>query len=123
MNTESLRTGSKRRWPIVVVIALLSVTAVIAIGEWLGWPFLAAPLQRMLSEKLDRRVRFSVDADQVPTEVKGFQIRFVGGVRLVVPALEIAAPAWSKAPHMLIATMSCSICATLICCALIGVRR
>ena len=103
MNDATPLPGSKRRWPTVVVIALLSVAAAIAVGEWLGWPFLAAPLQRMLSEKLDRRVRFAVDADQMPTEVKGFQIRFVGGVRLVAPALEVAAPAWSKSPHMLIA--------------------
>ena len=103
MNTESLQTGPKRRWPIVVVTALVSIAVAIAVGEWLGWPFLAEPLQRMLSEKLDRRVRFAVDADQMPTQVKGFQIRFVGGVRLVAPALEVAAPAWSKSPHMLIA--------------------
>ena len=93
----------QRRWLYVVAAALLTVVAAVAVGEWLGWPFLAAPLQRTLSEKLDRRVRFSLDADPVATQVKGFQIRFVGGVHLIAPGIEVAAPAWSKTPHMLIA--------------------
>ena len=92
-----------RRWLIVVAAAFLIIVAAVAVGEWLGWPFLAAPLQRTLSEKLDRRVRFSLDTDQVATQATGFHIRFIGGVHLIAPAVEVAAPAWSKTPHMLIA--------------------
>ncbi|MCX7275757.1 MAG: AsmA family protein [Burkholderiales bacterium] len=66
----------------------------VALGEWWGWPFLAAPLQRMLGDSMQRRV---VLAPQ------GFQIRFVGGLRLQTPLLEVAAPEWSKTPHMLLA--------------------
>ena len=103
MNDAIAQHRPKRRWPYVVAAALLTLVAAVAVGEWLGWPFLAAPLQRTLSEKLDRRVRFSLDADPVATQVKGFQIRFVGGVHLIAPGIEVAAPAWSKTPHMLIA--------------------
>ncbi len=31
----------------------------------------------------------------------GFAVRFIGGIRLNTPFLEIAAPAWSTAPHLL----------------------
>lgn len=103
MNDPATPSPPKRRWLIVVAASLLSIVAAIAVGEWLGWPFLADPMQRMLSEKLDRRVRFSVDTDPPASQVTRFHIRFVGGVRLVVPAIEVAAPAWSKTPHTLIA--------------------
>ena len=66
----------------------------VALGEWLGWPFLAAPLQGFLSDKMARRVDISAS---------NFSIRFVGGVRLNASELEIAAPAWSQSPHMLAA--------------------
>ncbi len=103
MNDPIVPPHSRRRWLIVVAAALFFIVAAVAVGEWLGWPFLAAPLQRMLSEKLDRRVRFSFDGEAVATPATGFHIRFIGGVHLIVPAVEVAAPAWSKTPHMLIA--------------------
>ena len=65
----------------------------VAIGESAGWPFLAAPLQGLLSDALGRRVQFSAGAD--------FRVRFIGGLRLHAAGLEIAAPAWSSAPHLL----------------------
>ena len=64
-----------------------------AIGEWAGWPFLAAPLQQWLGHLLDRRVQLSGGDD--------FRVRFIGGLRLHAAQLEIAAPAWSAAPHLL----------------------
>ena len=60
----------------------------------MGWPFLAAPLQNLLVDRLDRRV--SIAADH-------FSLRFVGGLRLQAPELEIAAPRWSQAPYMVAA--------------------
>ena len=60
----------------------------------MGWPFLAAPLQNFLVDRLDRRV--SIAADH-------FSLRFVGGLRLQAPELEIAAPTWSQAPYMVAA--------------------
>ena len=91
----------KRRWPLVVAAVLFFMLAGIAIGEWLGWPFLAEPLQRTLSEKLDRRVSFSAGADQSTAHPASFRIRFIGGVHVETSHLEIAAPAWSKTPHLL----------------------
>ena len=73
----------------------------IAIGEWLGWPFLAEPLQRTLSEKLDRQVSFSTRADPITSHPASFRIRFIGGVHVETSHLEIAAPAWSKTPYLL----------------------
>ena len=92
--------GRKWRWPLVVAI-LFFMLAGIAIGEWLGWPFLAEPLQRTLSEKLDRQVSFSTGADPITSHPTSFRIRFIGGVHVETSHLEIAAPAWSKTPYLL----------------------
>ncbi len=90
------------RLAVVAAAVLLACLAGVAVGEWLGWPFLAAPLQRQLSQRLERRISFAAaGAEASPTTA--FRIRFVGGVRLVAPQLEVAAPAWSTAPHLLLA--------------------
>ncbi len=82
---------------------LLVLIALIALGEWLGWPFLAGPLERMLSNKLDRRVTISAEADSNTSDEK-FRVRFIGGLSLYAPQFEIAAPAWSTTPHLLLAS-------------------
>ena len=53
-----------RRWPITtVVIAVLALAlAAVAVGEAMGWPVLAGPLQRLMADKLERRVSFSATA-------------------------------------------------------------
>ena len=101
--TDKARLSWRQRALLVTTAVFLTVLVAIAIGEWLGWPFLATPLQHVLADTLHRDVRFSVDADLNALQAKGFQVRFVGGVRLYAPGLEIAAPAWSAAPHTLIA--------------------
>ncbi len=86
------------------MLAAATVAAVIgalAWGEWVGWPFLAAPLERALSATLDRRVSVAAAADAGTPGARGFSVRFFGRVRLVASQLEIAAPAWSEAPHLL----------------------
>jgi len=72
---------------------------VVAVGvcEALGWPFMAAPVQRWLAHTLDRKVEFSTDPATQP-QVK---IRLLGSLRVHAAYIEIGAPAWSKAPHML----------------------
>ena len=90
-----MQTG--RKWPVVLGAVLLCAAGAVAVGEWVGWPFLAAPLQNLLSGTLDRKVRFSDDGQPAT----GFQVRFIGGIRLTAPLLDIAAPAWSTAPNML----------------------
>lgn len=94
MNTTVMQTG--RKWRVVLAAVLLCAVGAVAIGEWLGWPFLAAPLQNMLSDRLNRTVRFAQDGQPAT----GFQVRFLGGIRLKAPLLNIAAPAWSTAPFM-----------------------
>ncbi len=74
---------------------VLALLAGVGVGEWMGWPFLAAPLQNFLAEKLGRRVQIAAE---------DFTMRFVGGVRLNAPQFEVAAPAWSQSPHMISAT-------------------
>ena len=111
MKTSVARPPPQRRLKIagVVLLALgLLMVAGIAAGEWLGWPFLATPLQSMLSDKLNRRVTFSVDADAkaIPANnaaMPSFGIRFIGGLHVDVAALQIAAPAWTTAPYLLVA--------------------
>src|SRR5690349_21844960 len=84
-------------------VALLSVLLVCAVGEWMGWPFLAQPLARVLSSGLERSVRFGPGVSAETASTPRFQVRFFGGIRLTAPQLEIGAPAWSSAPHMLLA--------------------
>ena len=106
MNDTVAQSGQRRRRKFAVAALLavpLSLMAVVAIGEWLGWPFLAAPLQRLLSDKFDRRVSFGAYADPDALHSNAFRVRFVGGVHLYTPQIEIAAPAWSAAPHLLLA--------------------
>ncbi len=106
MIEAALRTIRQR--PGVFSGAALLLLAVLAVGagEWLGWPFLAGPLERTLAQRLERSVRLDAAPNATnttnttnTTHTHGFRIRFLGGVRLTTPELEIGAPAWSQAPH------------------------
>jgi uncharacterized protein involved in outer membrane biogenesis len=99
---EIAKPNQYPRWLIVSASVLLVLIALIALGEWLGWPFLAGPLERMLSNKLDRRVTISAAAEPNASHEK-FRVRFIGGLSLYAPQFEIAAPAWSTTPHLLLA--------------------
>lgn len=72
------------------------MVAGLALCEAMGWPFLAGPAQRGLGDALGREVRFSAGADTPST----FRLRLLGGVRLELAYLQIGAPSWSAAPHM-----------------------
>ena len=95
MNITVVRMG--RKWCVGLAVVLVCAVSAVALGEWLGWPFLAGPLQNLLSDKLDRKVRFSGEG----TPKTGFAVRFMGGVHLTAPLLNIAAPDWSNTPYML----------------------
>ena len=82
-------------------VALLLIVLVGA-GEILGWPFLAGPLERALSGSLERRVSLIASGGEAPAS-DAFRVRFMGGIHLETPQLTLAAPAWSKAPQMLLA--------------------
>ena len=67
--------------------------------EAIGWPFLVEPVQQRLAKILDRRVVFGSD----PSKSSGVHIGLLGSVRVRADSIEIGAPEWSKAPHMLVA--------------------
>jgi uncharacterized protein involved in outer membrane biogenesis len=80
-----------------------AMMGVLVTGEWLGWPFMTAPLERVLSDALQRRVRLSPDAADQGVPTSSLRIHFLGGLQLETSHLEIGAPAWSSAPHVLLA--------------------
>jgi len=87
------------RWPLALIASLIGVVIVVGICEAMGWPFFVGPVQRQLSKALDRRVVFG-DAPETPS---GVRIGLLGSVRVQADSIEIGAPSWSQAPHMLLA--------------------
>jgi uncharacterized protein involved in outer membrane biogenesis len=94
-------TATSLRWRLLWVgVAVALVAGIgIGVGEATGWPFLAAPIQRWLAAALDRRVVLGVDPALRPKVV----IHLLGRVEISAASIEIGAPAWSSAPHMLLA--------------------
>lgn len=81
-------------WVFAVAVALV---AGVAVGEALAWPGLAGPLERWLSGTLQRQVRLATDPSS------RLRLHLLGQLRIESPVLEIAAPGWSQAPHLLLA--------------------
>ena len=77
----------------------LGVVVGLGVGEWLGWPFLAGPIERALAQELDRHVSLASD----PGGSARVRVRLLGSVRISAARIEIGAPRWSSAPHMLLA--------------------
>lgn len=104
--TSANRNGAlpSHRWRSrrgILSMSALTLLVVMVVGEALGWPFLVQPLNRWLSNQLERPVHLaSVDgaASQGKT---AFAIRFIGGLRLQSAQFEIGAPGWSTAGHTL----------------------
>jgi len=92
-------TFQKFRGRLIAAGVLGLVVIGFGVGESLGWPFLAAPMQGWIGQTLDRRVGFSADPAARPV----VQIHLLGGVKVAAAHIEIGAPAWSQAPHMLLA--------------------
>ena len=103
MNDTVPKRSPKRQWQLAFGILLLVLIAGVAVSEWLGWPFLAAPLQSLLTDKLDRRVLISANTESTTANSTAFQVRFVGGISLYAAQLEIGAPEWSSTPHLILA--------------------
>ncbi len=95
-----------RRHRVAVVLGSIAVVLVVAIGigEWLGWPFLAGPMQRSLSSLLERPVTLAAATGEAARtdRASGTRVRFLGGLSLTTDRLEIGGPAWSRSGHMLI---------------------
>ncbi|MEO8079372.1 MAG: hypothetical protein ABI641_02505, partial [Caldimonas sp.] len=86
------------RWPVIALGIVVAVVVAIGICEAIGWPFLVSPAQSWLAKTLDRRVVFDRGADNARV-----RIGLLGSVRVRAPSIEIGAPAWSSAPHLLLA--------------------
>ncbi len=92
-------TFQKYRGRLIAAFLLAAVAIGFGVGESAGWPFLGGPLQRWVGQTIDRRVSFSADAALKPV----LRIHLLGGVKVEAAHIEIGAPAWSSAPHMLLA--------------------
>ena len=79
----------QKKGVMLSVGALVAVVAALAVCEFQGWPFLRGPLERGLSQRLDRRVAFG---DQ-------FALHLLGSIRLSTNSLTMASP--GSAPDML----------------------
>ena len=80
-------------------VLLLVFGVAFGICEVLGWPFLAAPMQRWLGSTLERTVSFSEDPKAEPK----VSVHLLGGIELTAAYLRIGTPPWSSAPYMLLA--------------------
>ena len=66
---------------------------VVAANEWLGWPWLARPAERWLTQTLDHPVTLTQG------QPGDFRLRLLGGLRLQASEVTVGAPEWSgKAP-------------------------
>lgn len=79
--------------PVVrmLVWLLLGLILVVAGCEMAGWPFLSQPLQHVLQARLHREVRITGP----------FHLQLLGGIRLQVGSVKIAAPQAFKVPYFI----------------------
>ncbi len=77
----------------LIAITLLVIGFFIAEAVW--WPFLAGPLEKQLTQTLNRKVSLTQG---------DFKLRFLGGIKVHVAQLVVAPPPWSTATSMLEAT-------------------
>ena len=96
-----MNQATRRRtpWRWIAAGSLAAVVVAFGVCEALGWPFLAAPMQRALGDALDRRVTLTADPAAAPKA----SIHLLGGIRITAAHIEIGAPTWSQAPYMLLA--------------------
>jgi len=87
------------RWPLATLGVVATLAAAVLACEAMGWPFLVSPVQRWLAGTLDRRVELNDEAGGT----SGVRVGLLRGVKVTAQRIEIGAPAWSKAPHTLLA--------------------
>jgi len=81
-------TPQQIRWAGLLLVPLLLVAA-FAVGERAGWPWLAGPLERALSERLGR----SVELVAAPGGER-LRIALLGELHLQADRLRIGGPSW-----------------------------
>ncbi len=100
MSDASSSSGGKSiRWGRTAAVVAGSVVVVLGLCEAMGWPFLGGPMQRALSDALQRKVSLGAPGSDRP-DVK---IHLLGGIDIQAARIEIGAPSWSQAPHTLLA--------------------
>lgn len=117
-----------RRVGVGLAAAGVVLVLAVAVAEWMGWPFLAGPMQSMLTKTLARPVYLEGKALEGPTSggmapadspgrvspppvagataprvAGGVKVRLFGRVEVRAQGIEIAAPAWSRRPPLLVA--------------------
>ena len=85
-----MNQATRRRtpWRWIAAGSLAAVVVAFGVCEALGWPFLAAPMQRALGDALDRRVTLTADPAAAPKA----SIHLLGGIRITAAHIEIGAP-------------------------------
>ena len=86
-------------WPLAALGVVAALAVAIGVCEAMGWPFLVSPVQHWLASSLDRRVEFNDEAGGT----RGVRVGLLRGVQVTARRIEVGAPAWSKAPHTLLA--------------------
>src|ERR1700712_487873 len=99
----SLSEWKRLSWRTAGIGLVVLIAVVFVAGEFAGWPFLAAPMQRWLGDALDRKVAFGTVPPASSTTLSTATIHLLGGIHVAADSIEIGAPTWSKTTHMLLA--------------------
>jgi len=77
MNATAPRRRGQRKGVLLALLVVAALIAGLAVCEYRGWPFLRAPLERGLGQRLDRRIDLG----------ERFALHLLGAVRLSTNAL------------------------------------
>ncbi|HSH54923.1 MAG TPA: AsmA family protein [Methylotenera sp.] len=72
---------------VSIILVLISM---IVIFEMLGWPFLKAPLEKLMAQNLERNIKID----------RPFKLKLIGGVQIKAAGFWISAPAEFKVPNL-----------------------
>ena len=72
------RHTGRRRWPWLFGGAVCAAVVAFGVCEALGWPFMGAPVQRWLTQTLDRKVQLGADGAAGPQ----VRVRLLGSLRI-----------------------------------------
>ncbi|HEV8690405.1 MAG TPA: hypothetical protein VGQ91_08935, partial [Ideonella sp.] len=98
--------GPGRSWGLRAGAFLFASLALVvgvafAVCEGLGWPFLAGPAERVLSERLQREVHLEGDAPRDGAMLDRFRVQLLGGLHVRAGRLVVGNASWSTANPLL----------------------